>query len=337
MFDVVGDSLDALVESWEEIRLCYQDSANAEYDLAVLDCVAKLAEEPGGEQAWLWVLGSVITAPYLTWLPGDGVADAAVKALRAADAALRAQPCTHVSHPYETHTDEDDEILLDVFSPLANEGEEWEGWEEPRPREEWLCPRNVAGFARIALDILDPGSVADVPARLPAEAVEQIDVLSCLLEGYPKWSTDVEDEIASQGWALSTADPEELAGRVLVVRAVSWHAIWDTERKSVLDDLIEGLEKALARYDRVSCEHDPDDHPRLPNSGPIAAEQGILLSYAAGRARYERSPRGREEPLEALLCPAFIAAVAQESLDSLIKCRDQRFGAGDASQSNVDS
>lgn len=336
VMDTDGTPLDELVRSWDGIREDYQVSEDSRNDRTVLDCAALLAADPVGELAYLWTFGLVLTAPYLTWLPGEGVVTAAVDALRAADKAMRARHCDHASHPYETHTDEDDEHLAALLPPLADETDEWQ---EDRPRDEWLCPRNAAGFARIAMDIIEPGSATDIPARLPLEALDAISTLSALLEGYAKPWTDIDDEIASQGWNLSTAaDPDERAGRVMVVRAVSWYAVSGMVRKkSVLDDLIEALEKTLT-HDSGPCPHGPDGHPQLPDSGPSAAELGIRLSSAGGRGAYERDRRIGSDaaPLETLLCPAFTTATARESLDLLCERREVLFGRRDTSHADAE-
>lgn len=349
VIDIDGVNLDELVQSWEEIREDYQVSGNTRNDGILLDCAARLAADPAGEPACLWTLGLVMTAPYLTWLPGEGVLTAVVAALRTADEALKSRGvrgsrssqgsggCGHASHPYEDHTDEDDAYLVDVLPQLAGAAD---AWEEERPQDQWRCPLNAAGFARIALDIIEPGSATDIPPRLPVGARDAIDNLSALLEGYPKPWTDVNDEIAEQGWELSGAtDPYDRAGRIMVVRAVSWYAVSGMVRKkSVLDDLIEALDKALAHESQVPCEHGPDGHPHLPDSGPAAAELGIRLSHPGGRLLHEldRETSGRGPSLETLLCPAFVAGIAQTSLDLLRDRREVIFGRRDTSQCDAE-
>ncbi|AJT64775.3 hypothetical protein T261_3105 [Streptomyces lydicus] len=330
MSDLDSTALDAFLQICEEFRDDYWESENGTYDRAVLDCAARLAADPAGPQAHLWTLGMVVMATYLARRSDDGVREPARTALCAADTALRSQACDHVSHPYEIHDHEDDEDLVDMLAALADPSEEWE---DPLLRAEWCCPRNAAGFARIAQDIVAPGSAADVPPRLPVDARDTIAGLTSLLEGYPVgW--DPEAEIAEQGWNLSlTEDPDERPGRIMAVRAVSWHAASGTVRsKSVLDDLVDGLEKALTHYAPGPCAHGPGGHPALPDSGPDAAGLGIQLSYAAGRALYARSSAARDAPLEALLCPAFMAATAQETLDLLRERREALFGRRDTSR-----
>ncbi|MEU9111882.1 hypothetical protein AB0D04_08840 [Streptomyces sp. NPDC048483] len=316
-------ALGELIDSWEAIHDEYRHVGDGEYDQAVLEIADRLQAEPGGPLAYLWTTGMVLTAPYVTEQLDDAVRTPALRALRAADAALSAAPCDHACHPYETHTDDYDEDLPGVLQCLVDETEEWQ---EDRPRGEWQCPRNVAGFARIALDIVEPGSVTDVPPRLPMEARNDIESLTALLEGYPIAGTEVDQEIAEQGWNLSLVkDPEERPGRIMAVRAVSWCALHDcTLGKWVFDDLIKALEKALPHYESGPCAHGADGHPELPGFSTSAAELGIQLSYPAGRALYAHSPR--RGPLEALLCPAHMAATVRETLEPLKECRERFFG-----------
>ncbi|WP_310722805.1 hypothetical protein [Streptomyces sp. N2A] len=325
------EDIQDLAAAWEKLHYEYEHFHDGAHDRLVLDCAAKLSADPGGPLAYVWIFGLVLALPHLSWVPGDGVEDAALQALRAAEPVLSAQDCGHDSHPYEIHDDEEDEELAGWLVDLVDETQEWY---EDRPRDEWRCPRNAAGFARIALHVLDPGSVSDVPARLPPEAHATIDTLSALLEGYPK--TDVYDEIGEQARALRSAeDPDDRAGRIMVVRAVGWYAISGmVRRKAVLDELIEALEEALSHYPVEPCGHAWDAHPLLPQFAPEAARLGIELSYAGGRVRHERRRTEHGDdgaPLELLLCPAFVAGLGQESLTQLRTGRDRLFGPRDVS------
>lgn len=200
MTDIDITLLEELADYWDGIREDYQDSRNDEYDKAVSDCAARLATDPGGGSAFVWTLGLVVMAPYLTWLPGEGVVPHAMAALNAADTALRERPCAHESHPYANHDSGDDMYLAEQLTQLADDTAEWN---EDRPRGEWRCPRNVAGFARIAMDIVEPGSVTDIPPRLPMEDRSTMETLTALLHGYPKPWTDIDEEISSQAWNLA--------------------------------------------------------------------------------------------------------------------------------------
>ncbi|MEU9658932.1 hypothetical protein [Streptomyces chartreusis] len=310
--------LDELAGSWDEIREEYYDLRNDAYDRAVLDCAVRLAEDPGGESAWAWVIGLLMMAPYVAGAPGDGVVSAATSALEAADGSLRDRPCGHETHPYQEHEPEFDEDLgrqlRGLYDPDA-------AWDENHPREQWLCPRNVAGLARIALDIIEPGSASDVPPRLPVGAQDTIDSLSALLHGYPEPGTDIEAEIGIHAEELRSAEPEDRPGRLLVVTAVAWYAASDFVRNPVvLDDLISALETTLPHYADARCTH--DRHPAPPRSGPNAAALGIKLSSPAGRALYERD-RTRTDPLDQLLCPVALSEITNDAMRALSGRREQ--------------
>ncbi|MBL1099997.1 hypothetical protein [Streptomyces coffeae] len=328
MNDLDAAAVEELADTWDGIREDYDTVENDDYDRAALDCAARLAADPGGPSAYVWTLGLVMMAPYVGYLPGKGVATAVTDALAATDGALRDRPCEHASHPYQTHYDDNDEELAEELRLIADETAD----EEPSaPREEWRCPRNVAGFARIALDIVDAGSAEDIPPRLPMEARNAIETLSALLHGYPKPWTDINDEVESAGRGLRLADdPLDKAGHVMVVRAVTWYAVSGMIRaKSVLDDLVEVLEETLPEFDRAECGH--ETHPKLPDSGPDAAELGIVLSSPGGRRVFEYQ-WGNKGALEAMLCPAFIAGLAAESLKLLRERREELFGRPDTSR-----
>ncbi|MEU3617599.1 hypothetical protein ABZ725_35610 [Streptomyces sp. NPDC006872] len=317
-------NIDALSRTWDALRQLKTSPRDADADRAVLDCAARLAAAPAGENALVWTLGLTLTAPYVAWLPGEGVDRAAWEALTATDRELRERPCGHASHPYRIHdAEEDDWHLAEWARRFATaQADETAEWREEQPREEWFCPRNVAGYARIALDILDPGSAADVPPRLPSDIQSDIKSLSSVLHLYPYGDPD--DDLASQGWNLSLAADADRPGRLLVARAVSWHVVSGlVRRKSVLDDLVEAVQGALPHYAEATCEH--EGHPELENSGPEAAETGLRLSCPAGRAIYERD-REDEPPLDELLCPARLKEVAEETLSTLVEGRDQLFG-----------
>ncbi|NUP24924.1 MAG: hypothetical protein HOZ81_54495 [Streptomyces sp.] len=310
--------LDELARVWEEIRQEYYDLRNDTFDRRVLDCAARLAADPGGESAHVWTIGLLMMAPYAAGAPGDGVVPEARGALEAADGALRDRPCEHETHPYREHEPEFDE---DLVRQLCNLPDPNAPWDENHPREQWLCPRNVAGLARIALDIIEPGSAADVPPRLPVGAQDDIDTLSALLHGYPDPGTDINEEIALHAEALRSAGPADRPGRLLVVMAVTWYAVSDFVRDaSVLDALIAALEATLPDYAAATCAH--DGHPAPPGSGPNAAALGIRLSSPGGRALYERD-RAQTAPLEHLLCPVALADITRESLSALGARREE--------------
>ncbi|MFG2739598.1 hypothetical protein ACGFY0_05990 [Streptomyces chartreusis] len=303
--------LEELAGSWDEIREEYY-LRNDAFDRTVLDCAVRLAEDPGGESAGVWAIGLLMMAPYVAGAPGDGVVSAAVSALEAADGALRERPCGHETHPYQEHEPEFDEDLsrqlCGLYDPDA-------AWDENHPREQWLCPRNVAGLARIALDIIEPGSASGIPPRLPVGSQDTIDTLSALLHGYPEPGTDIEAEIGVHAEELRSAESADRPGRLLVVMAVAWYAASDFVRNpAVLDELISALETTLPHYADARCTH--DRHPAPPRSGPNAAALGIKLSSPAGRALYERD-RTRTDPLDQLLCPVALSEIANDAMRTL--------------------
>ncbi|GHH09357.1 hypothetical protein [Streptomyces lanatus] len=313
--------LDELARVWEEIRQEYDDPRNDTYDRRVLDCAARLAADPGGDSAYVWTIGLLMMAPYVAWAPGDGVVPEARAALEAADGALRDRPCEHGTHPYREHEPELDEDLAQQLCDLPDPNA---AWDENHPREQWLCPRNVAGLARIALDIIEPGSAPDVPPRLPVGAQDDIDSLSALLHGYPDPGTDINEEITLQAEALRSADPADRPGRLLVVMAVTWYAVSDFVRDaSVLETLIAALEATLPDHAAATCAH--DGHPTPPRSSPSAAALGIRLSSPGGRALYEHH-RTRSAPLEHLLCPVALADITKDSLSALGARREELLG-----------
>ncbi len=318
--------LDELAGSWEEIGEAYYDALNDAYDRAVLDCAARLTADAGGERAYVWTMGLLMMAPYVAWRPGDGVVPVARAALEAADSALRDGPCEHDTHPYAEHEAEFDE---DLARQLCNLADESAVWHENHTREQWLCPRNVAGLARIALDIIEPGSAMDVPPRLPVGTQDTIDSLSALLHGYPEPGTDIDEEISGQASELRSANPADRPGHLLVVMAVGWYAVSDFVRNvSVLDDLIVALELTLPHYADATCTH--DTHPTPPRNAPAAAALGTRLSTAGGRALYERN-RAQTAPLEQLLCPVALADIARASLSALRSRRDDDRSAASGS------
>ncbi|MFF4156506.1 hypothetical protein [Streptomyces sp. NPDC001678] len=306
-------SVDELSDTWDAIRADYDDAYNDEYDQAALDCAARLAADPGGEPAYIWTTGLLLMAPYVAWGSDDAVAPALMAALKATDHALRHRPCGHEGHPYEEHEDEYDEYLAEQLRGLADESL---AWEEDFPREAWRCPRNVAGLARIAMDIVEPGSVTDIPPRLPVGAGDIIDTLSALLHGYPKAYTDVPEEISYRAYALRRADPATRPGHLLVAVALSWyiaHADQDAKMAESAESLATALEETLPHFADATCAHAAHTLPYT--NAPDVAGLGITLTTPGGRALYERDRReGRDAPLDVLLCPVALAEFARESL-----------------------
>ncbi|MER6046261.1 hypothetical protein ABT168_02010 [Streptomyces sp. NPDC001793] len=305
--------LNELSHAWEEVRENYDTLSNDEYDAGVLECSTRLAANPSGELAYAWTIGLVLMAPYLAYAIDDTGKPEALAALRATDGALRDRTCPHDEHPYAEHEEEFD---LDLAEQLRGLVDPTADWDEDHSRETWRCPRNVAGFARIATDIIEPGSAQDVPPRLPVDTENTIKTLSAVLHGYPDPGTDLAWALTSPALDLRGATTEDRPGHLLTVRAVGFHAGSDMwEDISVLDELIDALEQALPHYADATCDH--VQHPELPQPAPDLAELGITLATAGGRARYERNRYEDGAPLEALLCPAVLADLATDTLDRL--------------------
>ncbi|WP_274917821.1 hypothetical protein [Streptomyces sp. WZ-12] len=113
------------------------------------------AADPDGELAYAWALGLVLMAPHLDYAIADTGKPEALAALRATDGTLRDRPCTHDEHPYLNH---EEEVDLDRVEQLRGVADPTAEWTEYHSREGWLCPRNIARFACIATDIIEPGS-----------------------------------------------------------------------------------------------------------------------------------------------------------------------------------
>ncbi|MDX3383060.1 hypothetical protein PV682_16525 [Streptomyces niveiscabiei] len=164
-------ALDDLSRAWEKLHRRGTGRPDDETDRHVRDCAARLAADPTAGPAYAWTLGLVLLAPSLAQRPDSEPATAARTALTSADAALRALPCTHGTHPYRDHEEERDRDLAGRVRTLADPAQ-WPSYDAPR--DEWACPHNIAGYARIALDLVVPGSAADVPARIPEETLDDI-------------------------------------------------------------------------------------------------------------------------------------------------------------------
>ncbi|MEU5306618.1 hypothetical protein ACH4YO_36300 [Streptomyces noursei] len=138
-----------------------------------------------------------------------------------------------------------------------------------------------------------------------------------MLHGYPRAGTDLEWELTAPALDLAAATSQDRPGCLLTVHAVAAYAASDMcEAPSVLEELINALEKALPHYADATCGH--TQHAEPPRWAPDLAELGIQLSSAGGRTLYERSRRQDEDPpLENLLCPVTLAQIARDSLKSL--------------------
>ncbi|MFB7924177.1 hypothetical protein, partial [Streptomyces sp. NPDC056081] len=291
----------------------------------VLECARLLAAEPDGEQAVLLAFGLVGMARYVLERRGTAVERAVVDALGAAAAALderglRADGCGHEAHPYTDNLEEwdtDADGLLaapDVEIPL----DEWD--------EAEICPRNAAGWARIAADVILPGSTDGTPGIVPEDHQRHIRSLGSVLNDYPNgdpfWDLDLH---AVPNRDLSRA---ALAGYVVVAHANCWYAgSGRIRQRSLLDDMIEGLESVLPLLPDGACAHEDGEHPALRSGGEEQATDGIHLQSPGGRTLLrEEHADGYGASLEAWTCTTFLRALAVEARDHLREAVDRLFG-----------
>ncbi|MFI0260844.1 hypothetical protein ACH4OW_17605 [Streptomyces sp. NPDC017056] len=158
--DRPGSPAPATRDDWQELASDWDSLRNGygldDEDEAVLQCVRALSTGQTGPDALLWTLGLVTMAPYIAAVgPGPGVEAQVVETLSAVVRAHDGQACTHDRHPFESYADDLDtqlEQLPDVLDDLIA------GHHGPTSApsragflESWRCPRNVAGFARVAL------------------------------------------------------------------------------------------------------------------------------------------------------------------------------------------
>ncbi|MBT2489655.1 hypothetical protein J7E96_14245 [Streptomyces sp. ISL-96] len=164
----------ALVADWDSLR---HGSYLGDKDEAVFRCVRHLRAEVTGPHSLLWTLGLVVLSPYVGWgSPGPGVEAPVVAVLSAVARAHEGHVCGHGGHPFEPFEDDMDLYLdrlpgaLEVLSnpdtvrfgnldlDLDDEDDDRRNDESalicPELLERWRCPRNIAGFARVALDYI---------------------------------------------------------------------------------------------------------------------------------------------------------------------------------------
>ncbi|MET9514510.1 hypothetical protein [Streptomyces sp. NPDC002994] len=170
----------ALVADWDSLRHGYY---LGDKDEAVLRCVRHLRAEVTGPHSLVWTLGLVVLSPYVGWgSPGPGVEAPVREVLSAVARAHDGHVCGHEGHPFEPFEDDMDlyldrlpgalEVLsnpetgrfgnLDLDLDLDDEDEDEDGGlrneesalSRPELLERWRCPRNIEGFARVALDYI---------------------------------------------------------------------------------------------------------------------------------------------------------------------------------------
>ncbi|MES4903290.1 MULTISPECIES: hypothetical protein [unclassified Streptomyces] len=327
---ITADRVRELADQWDAVR---EGRSKDEADRLVRDCAERLTAEPAGELAYLWTLGLLMTAEHTGWLAGDGVEGVALVALDAADSALRERACGHERHPYEDDLDERHDHLARLLPLLRNGRSEAEDeqWHDAATKEQWLCPRNIAGYARVAIDIIDPGTVADIPPRLPLIDARKAGHLRSILWDYPH--VDPAYELFDYAAALRAhPDGDSRAGLVVILYAACRYAVSGRIRgKWVLDEMIGALEAVLPGLGDEPCAHREGEHPGTGGDPAALATVGVHLLSPGGRGVYRRRGgiEGWHTPLEGWLCPAFLAGLAREALDQLPAGRDKLFGSRD--------
>jgi hypothetical protein len=314
--------MNELIEKWDGVTA---GAAPEEADPVVLECARLLAAEPDGEQAVVLTFGLVNMVRYVLGRRGADVERAVVDALGTAAEAmdeqvLRDGGCGHTAHPYTDSLEEwdtDADGLLhapDAQIPL----DEWDGAE--------ACPRNAAGWARTAADVILPGSADGIPEIIPESHRSHIRSLGSVLNDYPNGDPfwDLEIHAVPPG-TLSRA---ALAGYVVVAHANCWYAgSGRIRQRSLLDDMIEGLESVLPLLPDEACAHADDEHPALRSGSDEQASEGIHLQSPGGRAVLrEEHEDGYGASLEAWTCTTFLRALAVEARDHLREAVDSLFG-----------
>ncbi|MGX1887208.1 hypothetical protein [Streptomyces sp. NPDC055287] len=168
------DEWSALVADWDSLRHGYY---LGDKDEAVFRCVRHLRADVTGPQALLWTLGLVALSPYVGWGgPGPDVEASVMDVLTAVTRAHGGHVCEHEQHPFEPFEDDMDlhldrlpgalEVLSNPatvrFGNLALEDDDDDDdlrneesvLTAPHLLERWRCPRNAAGFARVALEYI---------------------------------------------------------------------------------------------------------------------------------------------------------------------------------------
>ncbi|MFC5149972.1 hypothetical protein [Streptomyces aureoversilis] len=328
MIITTDPSVARLAADWERIR---PTSPADEAVPLVLDCARRLAADPGGEEARIWVSGLVAMSGYLAWRPEEEAERAALGALRAAIEALGSRTCSHDGHPYEAGMDSlEDEIwngdtgLLTGGPAAPDAGTETSA---PAPTatatgpEQVLCPGNVAGWARLAADVIAPLTVRRIPVGAPKYHHSCISTLSGIVNDYPYGDPheDLKDEAAR---LPSRPTRGVLAGYLVTMNATCWYATSEriTDR-SVLDAMIKGIEEALPLLEDRPCTHAPGEHPDTGDPD-YASQVGYFLRSPGGRAEIaeyygwneEDEADQEDEPLDGWVCPAFLRDLAEDTL-----------------------
>ncbi|MFF7725494.1 hypothetical protein [Streptomyces sp. NPDC008001] len=313
-----------LTDAWQRVS---STSAAEEADPLVLDCAGRLAADPGGDQAHVWVSGLVMMSEYLSWRPGPTAERAALEALYAAVGALGSRSCSHSDHPYQAEMDALEDEVWNAGTGLPALGLAGQDRIPDSDKERLLCPGNVAGWARLAADVISPFTVRRIPVGAPRYHQSCISTLSGIVNDYPY--VDPQQALIDES-VLTAARPTRgtLAGFLVTMNATCWYATSEriTDR-AVLDAMIKGIEAAVPLLGDAPCTHAPGEHP--DTSDPDYTNQvGYLLRSPGGRAEIseyygwdeedeDEDEEGEEEPLDAWVCPAFLHDLAEETLGTL--------------------
>ncbi|MEV0094043.1 hypothetical protein [Streptomyces sp. NPDC050738] len=327
MADLAEMSPARLIDLWSRITV---DSDTDRADPVVEECARRLAADPGGRQAFLWVYGLIRMGAYVIGRQGAPVERAVLDALVAAAGAADGdgERCGHESHPYE--------------KDLA----EWEGDAESlsapdpvplltRPDALLCCPWTVSGYARIAADVIAPGRVRGIPAVVPEYDADRIHQLDCTLNDYPSNDPLWELELYTSPDTRRTRASR--ASYVVLANACCWYIGSGRIRvRSLADRMIEGLEEVLPELGDGTCAHADGAHPDFRSSADVQGAAGVLLRSPGGRAQLREDYEDEDGEdswyeaygfeLNALICPAYLRTLAHETIAHLRTQRDSLFG-----------
>ncbi|KPI29820.1 hypothetical protein OV450_7271 [Actinobacteria bacterium OV450] len=321
MIEISDLPVDRLADACRQI---HDMSPPTEAEPLVLECSRRLLADPGGERAHIWVGALVAMSGYLSWRPGRTAERTALDALRAAAKTLGERPCSHDRHSYESEMHAlEDEIWAGETGLLG----EIPSGAADFDVERVLCPGNVAGWARLAQDVIAPFTVRRIPAGAPKYHRSCIKVLSGIVNDYPY--DDPHEVLTDEAGCLPSRPTRGvLAGFLVTMNATCWYAASEriTDR-SVPEAMVKGVEEAVASLPDGPCAHDSDEHPDTDDPDH-ASRIGYLLRSPGGRAEMAEDHGWEEEdeaagtadddePLDAWVCPAFLRDLAEETLATL--------------------